>query len=69
MKRILLIFFSMLPSIIFAQEKGIDQIIDDKFGEYTEGFVSAIFYTIPFTDTLQVPWVLIVLVCGIVTLV
>jgi alanine or glycine:cation symporter, AGCS family len=54
----------LLPFINFANDKGIDQLIDEKFGEYTGGFVGFIFYAIPFTDTIQIPWVLIVLVLG-----
>ena len=52
-----------MPTILFAQEKGIDEKIDEAFGAYTGWFVDLIFYSIPFTDTIKVPWVLIVLVC------
>ncbi len=58
--------FLLLPFLQFAQEKPIDQIIDEKFGDYTGWFVNAIFYSIPFTNDIQVPWVLIVLVLGAV---
>jgi alanine or glycine:cation symporter, AGCS family len=54
----------LLPFINFANSKGVDQIIDEKFGEYTGGFVGFIFYAIPFTESIQIPWVLIVLVLG-----
>lgn len=58
------LLFSLLPFIQFAQEKPIEQVIDEKFGEYTGWFVQGIFYSIPFTNEIQVPWVLIVLVLG-----
>ena len=54
----------LIPSMSFAQDEGIDQIIDEKFGELTGRFVGYIFYSIPFTETIQIPWVVIVLICG-----
>ena len=53
-----------MPIMLFAQEKGIDEKIDEAFGAYTGWFVDLIFYSIPFSDTIKVPWVLIVLVLG-----
>ncbi len=67
MKKYLLSFFTILfPLLNFAQdaEKGIDQIIDEKFGWATGWFVEAIFYQIPFTDTISVYWVLFPLILG-----
>lgn len=64
MKFLLGILTVLTPFLNFAQEKGVDQIIDEKFGDYTGWFVNAIFYSIPFSDSVQVPWVLIVLVLG-----
>ena len=52
------------PVFSFAAEKSMSEIIDKKFGDYTDWFVQSIFYEIPFTDSVQVPWVLIVLVLG-----
>ncbi len=66
MKYLLGLLAIITPFINFAQEKGIDQIIDEKFGDYTSWFVNGIFYAIPFTDSISVPWVLIVLVFGAV---
>lgn len=54
----------LLPFLNIAQNKGVDQIIDEKFGDYTGWFVNIIFYAIPFTDKISIPWVLIVLVLG-----
>ena len=59
MKFLLAAFALFLPFIQFAQEKGVDEIIDEKFGDATGWFVSGIFATIPFSDKIQVPWVLI----------
>ena len=39
-----------MPTMLFAQEKGIDEKIDEAFGAYTGWFVDLIFYSIPFTD-------------------
>ncbi|MFT5778092.1 MAG: Na+/alanine symporter [Crocinitomicaceae bacterium] len=64
MKFLLGAFAVLLPFFQFAKEKGIDEIIDNKFGDATGWFVKAIFYKIPFTESIQVPWVLIVLVVG-----
>jgi AGCS family alanine or glycine:cation symporter len=62
MKKLLFLIFTAIPFLNFSQ--GIDQIIDQKFGQYTGWFVNLIFYAIPFTDEIQVPWVLIVLLFG-----
>ncbi len=54
------------PFLIFAQEESLAQKIDQVFIDYTGWFVSAIFYSIPFTENIQIPWVLFVLVGGAV---
>ena len=54
----------MSPLITFAQEKGLDQQIDEVFGKATGWFVSFIFYKIPFTDEISVYWVLFPLILG-----
>lgn len=64
MKKILALLVLMLPFMAFAAEKGLDQKIDEAFGAYTGWFVNLIFYAIPFSDEIQIPWVLIVLVLG-----
>jgi AGCS family alanine or glycine:cation symporter len=67
MKKILLSFVAFaLPILIVAQdsEKGIDEVIDEKFGDATGWFVELIFYQIPFTDTVSVYWVLFPLILG-----
>ncbi|WP_282121774.1 alanine/glycine:cation symporter family protein [Algibacter mikhailovii] len=68
MKKYLLSIFTLIaPILTFAQEstdKGIDQLIDEKFGAATGWFVSAIFYKIPFTDEISIYWVLFPLILG-----
>ncbi|MGB1040490.1 MAG: alanine/glycine:cation symporter family protein [Flavobacteriales bacterium] len=46
------------------KEIGMDQKIDKAFGEATGWFVSGVFWAIPFTDDIKIPWVLIVLILG-----
>jgi AGCS family alanine or glycine:cation symporter len=69
-KSVLLTLFSfLLPFISFAQEtveKGLDQKIDEVFGNATGWFVGFIFYQIPFTDDIKVYWVLFPLIVGAV---
>ena len=43
---------------------GMDQKIDAVFGDATGWFVEGVFYKIKFSESLQVPWVLIVLILG-----
>ena len=68
MKKYLLSFFTFLiPLLTFAQEateQGFDQQIDQAFGNATGWFVSFIFYQIPFSDSIQVYWVLFPLIIG-----
>lgn len=52
------------PFISSAQDKGIDQIIDEKFGNATGWFVDFIFYKIPFSENVQIFWVLFPLILG-----
>ncbi|WP_088323162.1 alanine/glycine:cation symporter family protein [Polaribacter tangerinus] len=59
-------FFSLLllavPFLTFAQST--TDSIDAVFKDYTGWFVDAIFYEIPFSESFQIPWVLIVLIGG-----
>ncbi|QQY83789.1 alanine:cation symporter family protein [Tamlana sp. s12] len=64
MKKYLLSVFTLIsPILIFAQESTSQQV-DRIFKDYTGWFVEAIFYEIPFSETYQIPWVLIVLMGG-----
>ncbi len=64
MKKLLAAFAMLFPFLVSAQEAGIDQVIDKKFGEWTGGFVSFIFYQIEFTEDIKVYWVLFPLILG-----
>jgi AGCS family alanine or glycine:cation symporter len=63
-KKLLSLLFSAVPFLTFAQEKGLDQKIDEVFGNLTGWFVDIIFYQIPFTDTVSIYWVLFPLILG-----
>ncbi|MEN8964365.1 MAG: alanine/glycine:cation symporter family protein [Polaribacter sp.] len=61
-KKLLSLMLLVFPMISFAQST--TDSIDATFKNYTGWFVDAIFYEIPFSDTFQIPWVLIVLIGG-----
>ena len=64
MKKYLLSIFTMIvPIITFAQDSTAEKF-DAVFKKYTGWFVEGIFAEIPFTDDIQIPWVLFVLVGG-----
>ena len=63
-KKILSLIFVITPFIGFAQEKSTSDTIDEIFKQYTGWFVDIIFYEIPFTETMRIPWVLIILLGG-----
>ncbi|WP_044403509.1 sodium:alanine symporter family protein [Lacinutrix sp. Hel_I_90] len=64
MKKYLLSFLTLiLPFISLAQDNTADKI-DLVFKKYTGWFVEGIFAEIPFTDTIKIPWVLLVLIGG-----
>lgn len=62
--KLLTLLFFISPILLFAQEQSTSEKIDATFKSYTSWFVDAIFYAIPFSDTIQIPWVLFVLVGG-----
>lgn len=65
MKKYLLSTFSLiLPFLTYPQEATTPEKIDRVFKDYTEWFVDAIFYEIPFSEEYNIPWVLIVLIGG-----
>lgn len=66
MKKILLFALTLIPFINLAAEKSLDQKIDEAFGTATKPFVDTIFYAIPFSPDISIPWVLIVLIGGAV---
>lgn len=65
MKKYLLSLITFLiPIVTFAQGTTASEQVDAVFQKYTGWFVNLIFYEIPFTETFQIPWVLIVLIGG-----
>lgn len=63
-KRLLTILALIIPIITFAQEQGLDKQIDEAFGSATGWFVAFIFYKIPFSEDVQIFWVLFPLIIG-----
>jgi AGCS family alanine or glycine:cation symporter len=63
-KKLLSLLFLVVPMLTFAQEKGIDQKIDEAFGDATGWFVNFIFYQIDFGGGVKVFWVLFPLIIG-----
>ncbi|PHS07155.1 MAG: D-alanine glycine permease [Kordia sp.] len=63
---LLLFFATTLIANAQEQTKGLDNQINELFSTATGWFVSAVFAGIPITDTLSVPWVLVVLILGAV---
>lgn len=63
-KKLVSMLLAMLPVLTFAQEKGIDQRIDEVFGKATGWFVNLIFYKIDFGNDVEVFWVLFPLIIG-----
>ncbi|KAB1154505.1 alanine:cation symporter family protein [Tenacibaculum aiptasiae] len=63
-KKLLALLLLMTPMLTFAQEKGIDQQIDEVFGNATGWFVNLIFYQIDFGGGIKVFWVLFPLILG-----
>ncbi|MDC9723063.1 MAG: alanine/glycine:cation symporter family protein [Urechidicola sp.] len=63
-KKLLALLFFVAPLFTFAQEKGIDQQIDEVFGNATGWFVELIFYQIDFGGGIKVFWVLFPLILG-----
>lgn len=63
-KRLLALLLLAVPMLTFAQEKGLDQQIDEAFGDATGWFVNFIFYQIDFGGGVKVFWVLFPLIIG-----
>ncbi len=63
-KKLLSLLLLVSPFITFAQEQGIDEKIDQAFGNATGWFVNFIFYQIPFPGGIQIYWVLFPLIIG-----
>lgn len=66
-KKLLSLLILVAPIITFAQEtteKGLDERIDQAFGDATGWFVNFIFYQIPFSENVKIFWVLFPLILG-----
>ncbi|WP_457618840.1 alanine/glycine:cation symporter family protein [Lutibacter sp.] len=66
-KKLLSLLVLVLPFATFAQEvveKGLDERIDQAFGNATGWFVNFIFYQIPFSEGVKIYWVLFPLILG-----
>lgn len=63
-KLLLSLLFMVTPFLTFAQEKGLDQKIDEAFGGATGWFVDFIFYKIDFGSDIEIYWVLFPLILG-----
>ena len=60
-KKLLSLLLLTIPMFTFAQEKGIDQQIDEAFQPFSKFFSEVIFFTIPLAGR-DIPFVLILLV-------
>lgn len=58
----LLTLGTILP--LAAAEQGIDEVINEKFGNATGWFVQGIFASIPITENVGIPWVVVMLLLG-----
>ena len=59
---ILTLLLAFVVQISFAQEKGLDQKIDEAFQPVADAFFDAIFFTVYKGDTFTIPFVLVLLV-------
>lgn len=64
MKRNFFVFLTFISTSILNAQNSLDERINEKFENATGWFVDAIFAQIPITDTVGVPWVLIILILG-----
>ncbi len=62
----LLFLLVLLSEALSTFANGVDDKINEVFAQYTGWFVKLIFYSIPFTSQVSIPWVLLVLVGGAV---
>ena len=61
-KKILSIIALMVPVLTFAQEKGLDQKIDEAFQPVSKFFSDIIFFPIYKSESIEIPFVLLLLV-------
>jgi len=63
-KRLLSLLLLIVPMLTFAQEKGLDQKIDEAFKPVSDFFSSVIFFPIYKSDSIEIPFVLLLLVAS-----
>ena len=61
-KKLLSLLFLAIPMLTFAQEKGLDQKIDEAFKPISDFFSSVIFFPIYKSESIEIPFVLLLLV-------
>ncbi len=63
-KKLSTLLFMIAPMLIFAQEKGLDQKIDEAFQPVSKFFNDVIFFLVYDGDTVKIPFVLLLLVAS-----
>ena len=63
-KKLLSLLFLAIPMLTFAQEKGLDQKIDEAFKPISDFFSSIIFFPIYKSESIEIPFVLLLLVAS-----
>jgi AGCS family alanine or glycine:cation symporter len=67
-KKLAALMLLLLPVVLFAQDepakKGLDEQIDEKFRPIATWFENTVFFPIRFSESVQVPFVVVLLVCG-----
>lgn len=66
MKKKYLLLFLFVSSALSLNAASLDEEINGYFAEHTQWFVDLVFYEIPFSESIKVPWVLFVLFTGAV---
>ena len=61
-KKLLSLLLLVIPIFTFGQEKGLDQKIDEAFQPFADAFDSIVFFPIYKSETLEIPFVLLLLV-------
>ena len=63
-KKLLSLLLLVIPMLTFAQEKGLDQKIDEAFKPISDFFSDIIFFPIYKSETIEIPFVLLLLVAS-----
>lgn len=68
MKNLNPFIFLLFTCFSNAQEKNLGLLVDEKFGAATKWFVDLMFYTIPITKDAGIPWIVLFLLLGAISL-